>query len=310
MDGYEVCRRLKADPATRAIPVIFVTAMSEVGDETKGFAMGAVDYITKPISPPIVEARVKAHLENKHARDFIEDRNRVLQGMVLERTRELAATQDATILSMATLAETRDKETGYHLRRTQGYVRALAQQLREHPRFRDQLDDHAIELLYKSAPLHEIGKVGVPDRILRKPARLDADEYTEMKRHTIYGYEAILATEALLAMAGASSAATSFLRFAREVARSHHEKWDGSGYPDGLRGDAIPFSARLMAVADVYDALTSRRVYKPGVDHAQTIGEILNGRGTYFDPDVADAFRVRADEFQAIARGYAEKLPS
>src|SRR5262245_50943598 len=150
MDGYEVCRLLKADPATQAIPVIFVTAMSEMGDEMKGFALGAVDYITKPISPPIVEARVKAHLENKHARDFIEDRNRVLQGMVLERTRELAATQDATILSMATLAETRDKETGFHLRRTQGYVRALALQLRQHPRFRDALDDHSIELLFKS----------------------------------------------------------------------------------------------------------------------------------------------------------------
>jgi putative two-component system response regulator len=310
MDGYEVCRRLKAVEATRGIPVIFVTALSEVGDETRGFALGAVDYITKPFSPPIVEARVKAHLENKHARDFIEDRNRVLQGMVLERTRELAATQDATILSMATLAETRDKETGYHLRRTQGYVRALALGLREHPRFRDDLDDHSIELLFKSAPLHDIGKVGVPDRILRKPARLDAEEYEEMKRHTLYGYDAIVATEAMLAEAGASAAATSFLRLAREVARSHHEKWDGSGYPDGLRGDAIPLSARLMSVADVYDALTSRRVYKPGVSHDQTVIEILNGRGTYFDADVLEAFRARGAEFQAIARGYAERLPS
>jgi putative two-component system response regulator len=275
-----------------------------VGDEMKGFALGAVDYITKPFSPPIVEARVKAHLENKHARDFIEDRNRVLQGMVLERTRELAATQDATILSMATLAETRDKETGHHLRRTQGYVRALALELREHPRFG--LDDHAIELLFKSAPLHDIGKVGVPDRILRKPARLTDDEYQDMKRHTLYGYEAIVATEALLADAGLSAAATSFLRFAREVARSHHEKWDGSGYPDGLRGDGIPLSARLMSVADVYDALTSKRVYKPGVSHEQTMVEIQNGRGTYFDPDVVEAFRARADEFQAIARRHAE----
>jgi putative two-component system response regulator len=211
---------------------------------------------------------------------------------------------------MATLAETRDKETGFHLRRTQGYVQCLAHELRAHPRFRDQLDDHSIELLFKSAPLHDIGKVGVPDRILRKPARLDPEEYTEMKRHTLYGYDAIVATEALLAEAGASAAATSFLRFAREVARSHHEKWDGSGYPDGLRGDAIPLSARLMAVADVYDALTSRRVYKPGVSHEQTTVEILNGRETCFDADVVEAFRARGDEFRAIARGYAEKLPS
>ena len=301
MDGYEVCRRLKVDPDTRDIPVIFVTALSEEVDETLGFALGAVDYITKPISPPILEARVKAHLENKHARDFIADRNRVLQGMVIERTRELAATQDATILSMATLAETRDSETGRHLRRTQAYVRALALELRDHPRFREQLDDHTIELLHKSAPLHDIGKVGVPDRILRKPARLTAEEYEDMKKHTLYGYDAIVATEALLAEAGALSAATSFLRFARQVARSHHEKWDGSGYPDGMRGDAIPVSARLMAVADVYDALTSKRVYKPGFTHDETVAEIVKGRGSSFDPDVVEAFRACGDEFRNIA---------
>ena len=299
MDGYEVCRRLKADAATSHIPVIFVTAMSEVGDEMKGFALGAVDYITKPISPPIVEARVRAHLENKHARDFIEDRNRVLQGMVLERTRELAATQDATILSMATLAETRDPETGHHLQRTQGYVRSLAVRLRTHPRFRDELDDQAIELLFKSAPLHDIGKVGVPDRILRKPAKLTPEEYEEMKRHVVYGYEAIVATEKLLASAGISSAATSFLRYAREIARSHHEKWDGTGYPDGLGGDEIPLSARLMMMADVYDALTSKRCYKPAYSHAQAVAEILPGRGTYFDPDVVDAFCALDAEFIA-----------
>jgi putative two-component system response regulator len=306
MDGYEVCRRLKADAATSHIPVIFVTAMSEVGDEMKGFALGAVDYITKPISPPIVEARVKAHLENKHARDFIEDRNRVLQGMVLERTRELAATQDATILSMATLAETRDPETGHHLQRTQGYVRSLAVRLRTHPRFRDELDDHAIELLFKSAPLHDIGKVGVPDSILRKPAKLTPEEYEEMKRHVVYGYEAIVATEKLLASAGISSAATSFLRYAREIARSHHEKWDGTGYPDGLGADEIPLSARLMMMADVYDALTSKRCYKPAYSHAQAVAEILPGRGTYFDPDVVDAFCALDAEFMQIARSHAE----
>jgi putative two-component system response regulator len=308
MDGYEVCRRLKADPTTRDIPVIFVTAMSEVGDEARGFALGAVDYITKPVVPVLVEARVKAHLENKHARDYIADRNRILQVMVLERTRELAATQDATILSMATLAETRDPETGRHLRRTQSYVRALAQQLRDHPRFRDHLDDHSIELLFKSAPLHDIGKVGVPDRVLRKPARLTPEEYEEMKQHTLYGYEAIVATETLLAGFGISGAAISFLRFAREVARSHHEKWDGSGYPDGLRGEAIPLSARLMSVADVYDAVTSKRVYKPGLSHEQTMVEIVNGRGTYFDPDVVDAFRARGQEFEAIARSSPDAL--
>jgi putative two-component system response regulator len=306
MDGYEVCQRLKADEATRGIPVIFVTAMSEVGDETKGFALGAVDYITKPISPPIVEARVKAHLENKHARDFIEDRNRVLQGMVLERTRELAATQDATILSMATLAETRDPETGHHLQRTQGYVRSLARRLQAHPRFRDELDDHVIDLLFKSAPLHDIGKVGVPDAILRKPAKLTPDEYTEMKKHVLYGYEAIASTERILAAAGVSAAAATFLRYAREIARSHHEKWDGSGYPDGLGGDDIPLSARLMSMADVYDAIRSQRCYKPACTHEQAVAEIKAGRGTYFDPDVVEAFTALGDEFVAISQSYAE----
>jgi putative two-component system response regulator len=306
MDGYEVCRRLKADAATSHIPVIFVTAMSEVGDEMKGFALGAVDYITKPISPPIVEARVKAHLENKHARDFIEDRNRVLQGMVLERTRELTATQDATILSMATLAETRDPETGHHLQRTQGYVRSLARRLSTHPRYGDELDDRAIELLYKSAPLHDIGKVGVPDRILRKPAKLTVEEFEEMKLHVVYGWEAIVATEKLLSDAGLSPAATSFLRYAREIARSHHEKWDGSGYPDKLGGDDIPLSARLMALADVYDALRSQRCYKPAYPHEEAVRQILEGRGTHFDPHVVDAFCGLDDEFVTISRSYAE----
>jgi putative two-component system response regulator len=306
LDGYEVCRRLKADPATRAIPVIFVTAMSEMGDEMKGFALGAVDYITKPISPPLVEARVRAHLENKHARDFIEDRNRVLQVMVMERTRELAATQDATILSMATVAEARDPETGHHLQRTQGYVRSLATKLQSHERFRDELDDHTVELLFKSAPLHDIGKVGVPDAILRKPARLTPEEYEVMKLHPLYGYEAIASTEKVLAAAGISSAAASFLRYAREIARSHHEKWDGSGYPDRMAGPDIPVSARLMALADAYDALISKRVYKPAYSHARATAEILAGRGTHFDPDVVDAYRALEAEFVTISRSYAE----
>jgi putative two-component system response regulator len=226
--------------------------------------------------------------------------------MVLERTRELAATQDATILSMATLAETRDPETGLHLQRTQGYVRSLAKTLREHRRYGEELDDQAIELLFKSAPLHDIGKVGVPDRILRKPAKLDPDEFQEMKRHVRFGYEAIASTEKLLAGAGVSSAAASFLRYAREIAGCHHEKWDGSGYPEGMGGEDIPLSARLMALADVYDALRSARCYKPAYPHDRAKAEILAGRGGHFDPDVVDAFLSLEGEFETIARTYAE----
>jgi putative two-component system response regulator len=257
------------------------------------------------ISPPIVEARVEAHLENKHARDFIEDRNRVLQGMVIEKTREVVATQDATILSMATLAETRDPETGHHLQRTQGYVRSLARRLREHRRYGEELDEKAIDLLFKSAPLHDIGKVGVPDRILLKPAKLDPDEFHEMKKHVQFGYEAIVATEKLLASAGVSSAAASFLRYAREIAGCHHEKWDGSGYPEGMGGEDIPLSARLMMLADVYDALRSERCYKPAFP-TRSGGRDPAGRGTFFDPDVVDAFCALDQEFVEIARSHAE----
>lgn len=306
MDGYEVCRRLKAAPATAAIPVIFVTAMTDVGNEMAGFALGAVDYITKPVSPPIVQARVKAHLENKHARDFIEDRNRVLQEMVLARTRELAATQDATILSMATLAETRDKETGNHIRRTQAYVRALAKRLQGHPDHGPHLDERAVELLFKSAPLHDIGKVGVPDAILKKPAKLTADEYDEMKRHTVYGHEAIVSTEKVLAASGVSQDAASFLHFAREIALSHHEKWDGTGYPHGLKGEAIPLSARLMALADVYDALICKRCYKPPFTHEAAMAEILPGKGTQFDPAVVEAFVALEREFIEISKSFED----
>ena len=185
-------------------------------------------------------------------------------------------------------------------------MRALAVALRTHSRYGQELDGRAIELLFKSAPLHDIGKVGVPDRILLKPGKLDVDEWVEMKKHVIHGYEAIVATEKLLKGAGLSSAAASFLRYAREIARSHHEKWDGSGYPDGLAAEDIPLSARLMALADVYDALRSQRVYKPAYPHERAAAEILEGRGGHFDPDVVDAFRALDEEFMTIARSYAE----
>jgi putative two-component system response regulator len=207
---------------------------------------------------------------------------------------------------MATLAETRDPETGHHLQRTQGYVRSLARRLREHRRYGEELDEKAIDLLFKSAPLHDIGKVGVPDRILLKPAKLDPDEFHEMKKHVQFGYEAIVATEKLLASAGVSSAAASFLRYAREIAGCHHEKWDGSGYPEGMGGEDIPLSARLMALADVYDALRSARCYKPAFPHERAKAEILAGRGGHFDPDVVDAFVALDDEFVTIARSHGE----
>ncbi|WP_448247130.1 response regulator [Thalassotalea agariperforans] len=301
MDGYEVCQQLKANIQTRDIPIIFLTAKTETIDETKGFELGASDYITKPISPPIVLARIKTHLNNKHVQDFLKDNNTFLEDEVTRRTKEVSAIQDVTIRAMASLAETRDNETGNHIRRTQHYVKALAEALRFNPRFAHYLnDDDTIELLYKSAPLHDIGKVGIPDRILLKPGRFEPHEFEIMKTHTTLGRDAIEHAEKSLGIE------MPFLKIAKEIAYGHQEKWDGSGYPEGLAGDDIPISARLMAVADVYDALISRRVYKDPMPHEKAVSIIIEGKGSHFDPDMVDAFITLADDFREIAKKYAD----
>jgi putative two-component system response regulator len=300
LSGHEVARILKADPATRAIPIIFLTAMASSEDETRGLEMGAADYITKPISPPVALARVETQLKVKAAADFLRDQNEFLEKEVQRRTREVVAIQDVTIHAMASLAETRDNETGNHIRRTQHYVKVLAQSLRSHPRFAAYLDDATIALLFKSAPLHDIGKIGIPDRILLKPGRFTPEEFEIMKTHTTLGRDAIAHAEAQLGMD------VDFLRLAKEIAYGHQEKWDGSGYPEGLAGDAIPISARLMAVADVYDALISRRVYKEGMSHEAAVQIILDGRGSHFDPDICDAFQQCLPVFQEIAARFAD----
>ena len=300
MDGYEVCQRLKANAETSDIPVIFLTAKAQAEDEEKGLKLGAVDYITKPISPPIVLARIETHLNLKNAQQFLQDSNAFLEAEVRRRTQEVVAVQDATILAMASLAEARDNETGNHLLRIQHYIRVLARKLQKHPRFANFLNDETIELLAKSAPLHDIGKVGIPDRILLKPGPLNAEEFEIMKTHTILGRDAILAAEKQL------TTPTSFLRFAREIAYYHQERWDGSGYPEGLSGYNIPISARLMAVADTYDTLVSRRLYKPALPHEQVVAQIREGRGVLFDPDIVDAFLDIADEIQVIAARFAD----
>ena len=292
MDGYEVCKRLKADEATRQIPVIFVTALSDAEDEAKGLTLGAVDYITKPFNPELIRARVRNHLELKRYQDHLQD-------LVRERTKRLALTQAVTIESLATLAEYRDPETGGHIKRTQNYVKALAMHLKEHPRFRDELNDETIELLYLSAPLHDVGKVGVPDQILLKTGRLTDEEFVEMKKHTQYGHDALRITERKLGQ-------DSFLHYAKEIAYTHQEKWDGSGYPRGLQGDQIPISGRLMAVADVYDALISKRVYKPPFSHEEAVKIIQDGSRSHFDPDIVDAFLELENTFRNIALTYAD----
>ena len=300
MDGYEVCRRLKASEGTVDIPVIFLTALDQDEEEELGLSLGAVDYISKPIRPSILLARVKTHLKLREANEFLRDQNAILETRVAERTWQLGMLQDVTMLAMGSLAETRDNETGNHIRRTQFYVKALAEHLSGHSRYRDLLTPETIELYSKSAPLHDIGKVGVPDRILLKPGKLTNEEFEEMKRHALYGGEAIISAESKL------DGPESFLRHARDIALGHHERWDGTGYPDGIAGEAIPLSARLMAVADVYDALISRRVYKPPFPHDTAVGLVRDGQGGHFDPDVVDAFLLIQAEFIKIAGRFAD----
>jgi putative two-component system response regulator len=302
MTGYEVLERLRAGPETRDIPVIFTTAMSATEDEQRGLVLGAVDYITKPLRPAIVLARVHTHLELKQARDRLQRDNAWLEAEILRRMHENLVIQEITIRALARLAEIRDNETGNHILRTQEYVHALARRARLHPRFADQLDEHSISLIAKSAPLHDIGKVGIPDHILLKPGKLTADEWEIMKTHAKIGADAIDRAVA------DTQQPVRFLSYAMQVARYHHERWDGSGYPDGLAGDAIPLAARLMAVADVFDALISRRVYKRPIAFTQ-VREMMSGeRGKHFDPDLLDAFVEGFEEFCNIARQHPDEM--
>jgi putative two-component system response regulator len=301
MDGYTACRILKEEDGLRDVPVIFLTSMDEEEDEAKGLALGAVDYITKPIRPSILKERVKNHLELKVSRDKLKRQNETLEEKVLDRTRQMEELQDVTMVAMGALVESRDPETGNHIRRTQHYVRLLAQQLRDHPRFMEFLTPETITSLFKSAPLHDIGKVGVPDQILLKPGKLTDQEFEIMKKHVVYGRDAIIAAERTM------THDADFLTFAKEITYMHHEKWDGSGYVEGLSGDDIPISARLMAVADVYDALICKRIYKPPYPHEKAVSIIKEGRGGHFDPNIVDAFLEISDQFLSVSRNYTDQ---
>lgn len=301
MDGYAVLSRLKEMPFAKHIPVIFVTAKHETMDEARGLDLGAVDYILKPINPKLLLLRVKAHLASKAYADLHRNRSAQLEELVVQRTHEIRSLQDVTILALSSMAETRDNETGNHILRTQRYVRAIAEEMSKRRNMEHILTPYYINQLFKSAPLHDIGKVGVPDHILLKPGPLTAEEFEIMKTHTTMGYDALVKAEKSLGMV------LSFLDCAKEIALSHQEKWDGSGYPQGLSGDKIPFSARLMAVADVYDALISRRVYKPPFSHEKALMIMREGRGTHFDPDVLDAFLAIEEQIVAIASTYTDE---
>lgn len=301
MDGYEVCRRLKTDPRTELIPIIFLTAQNSVEDEEQGLLMGAVDYIHKPISPPIVLARIKTHLQVKAWQDFLQDQNDWLKHEVEHRLSEVNRLQESSILVMVSLAEFRDECTGNHIRRTQKYVRILAEQLARLPKYADQLTSQYIELLVKSAPLHDIGKIAIPDNILLKPDKLTVLEFEFMKTHAQRGYEMLRTAGGYMGEQG------DFLVMAMEIARSHHEKWDGAGYPDGLSGENIPLPARLMAVADVFDALMTNRPYKTALAREEAYRIIVDSGGTHFDPQIVEAFMNVQDDLQKIAEMWIDR---
>lgn len=312
MDGYQVLARLLESPTTAHIPVIFVTALSDDLDEERGLEHGAADYITKPVKGSIVLARVRAQLELKQARDRLKRQNDGLEQEVARRLHEIELIQDVSLCAMAELAETRDSETGNHILRTQSFVELLAKRLLANGAHSQELDDRQVGLITKAAPLHDIGKVGIPDSILLKPGRLTESEFEVMKTHSRIGGDAIahalskarfihqdtsdhLAREAL-----------AFLETAQLIATSHHERWDGKGYPDGLSGPAIPLAARIMAAADVFDALTSRRVYKPAMSIAQATQYIADNSGSQFDPNVVETFLGVTAEFAEISHRFRE----
>ncbi|WP_289106094.1 HD domain-containing phosphohydrolase [uncultured Bilophila sp.] len=293
MDGYEVCRRLKSDPLTSNIAVVFITAMGNEEHEAKGLDLGAVDFIAKPFQPRLVRARVSNHVALKKYNDE-------LNSLVKERTKELYLSRSVTVECLASVVETRDNETGAHVRRTQHGVEILAKRLRlMRPDIWDD-DDDTIELFRVCAPLHDVGKVGIPDSILRKPGKLTEAEFNEMKKHTTLGYQTLSWAEKR--MGGHND----FLRLGAVIAYTHHERWDGKGYPRGLKGEEIPRVGRLMALADVYDALISKRVYKPAFDHETARDIIVEGRGTQFDPLVVEAFLFEEDSFRSLIVTYPD----
>ena len=301
MDGYEVCRRFKQDDRLADIPIIFISAYNETLDKVRAFDCGGADYVTKPFEFEEVQARVKTHLELRRARLELRHQNDRLQQRVDAQVRdilaaeaELSQAQLATILAMSKLAASRDDDTGSHIERVQRYCRLLALRLRSYEGLAATLDDAFINNLYHASPLHDIGKVAIPDAILKKPGPLTPDEFAVMQTHTVVG-------ATTLEVVYLKYPSNGFIRMGMDIARSHHEKWDGTGYPDGLKGDAIPLAAQIMGLVDVYDALRSARCYKPAFTHERSRDIILAAEGTQFAPTLVQAFADIQAQFAAIS---------
>jgi len=300
LDGYQVLEKMKADKYLTDLPVIMITGVDELDSAVKCIEMGADDYLTKPFNAVLLGARINASLE-KHQlrkqeqkqRQQIEDLNLFLTARVRQQVAEIASAQIGTIFAMSKLAESRDPETGEHLDRMREYCRLLAQDLGKQPEYAAYIDRSYIDNIYSASPLHDIGKVGVPDAILSKPGKLTNEEWVIMKTHPVIGAETLREVDR-------EHPGNAFIQTGIEIAAAHHEKWDGSGYPHGLSGKDIPLSARILALGDVYDALTSKRCYKESMPHQMAVEIIKEGEGKHFDPDVISAFLRINEEFVKV----------
>jgi len=306
MDGYETLEHMQENQDTKRIPVVMITALDDIDSAVRCIDMGAVDYITKPFNPTLLKSRVTACLERKRASDQDESRrlqtelsNEYLSEQVREKVREISKSQLAAIFAMSKLAESRDPETGEHLERMREYCKILSEQLSRMPKFRSIIDREFVDNIYAASPLHDIGKVGVDDSVLLKPGKLNAEEWKQMKLHPVIGAETLREVDR-------QHPGNSFIKTGIAIAESHHEKWDGSGYPYGVAGEKIPLVARILALGDVYDALTSKRCYKEAFSHEKSVSIILEGDGNHFDPDIVLAFRETEIEFKDVRNNFED----
>ncbi|MBI3775847.1 MAG: response regulator [Gammaproteobacteria bacterium] len=308
VDGYQVLAQLKASETLRHIPVIMITALEEMESVVRCIEMGAEDYVLKPFNPTLLKARVGACLEKKRLHDQeenyrakIEQQNSLLENRVREQVREISEAQLGAIFAMSKLAESRDPETGEHLERMREYCRILSSHLATTPRYQGVIDTKFIDNIYAASPLHDIGKVGIPDAVLLKPGKLTEVEWVIMRTHTFVGAQTLL-------QVNREYPGNDLIRTGMAIAGGHHEKWDGSGYPYGLKGEDIPLVARVLALGDVYDALTSKRCYKDAFTHEASREIIITQSGMHFDPAVTAAFLAKEDEFKKVREFYTDPL--
>ena len=308
MSGYEAIRHIKSNEKTKHIPVMFLTGQTDNQSELEGLSLGAIDYITKPFSPPLLLKRIEVHLlvesqknelmEQKHEliikSEELEKFNTNLQDMVNERTQTVIELQNAVIKTMAELVEYRDEVTGTHIEATQNYLRIMVEALIRNNLYKEEVSLWDVELILQSAQLHDVGKIAIEDSILRKPGMLSPEEYEKIKTHAIFG-------ETVIEKIKKSTTNHDFLEQAQIMAITHHEKWDGSGYPNGLKGTEIPLQGRLMAIVDVYDTLVSERPYKRAFHHEEAVEIIKGSGGSHFDPDLVELFLTVSDEFRMVA---------